>query len=442
MDKLVPQAYRKYGLYVNNFRAFPLIDDGLKPVERRILLTTYMVAREKYVKSARITGTCMARFHPHSDAYGTLTQMVNQDFIIGQGNWGNNLGVDPSPAAASRYTEAKLSKETDAMAFELIKHVPWAESELDDEPEYLPTMYPFCLMGNDYTQGIGFGYRTYIPCYATDDLRKRLFWLLSGKKGTEPIIVPKSNCKITSPIADVQALLTTGKAKIDLQGVISASAAQCKAVVKSWPAGRKFEALINKGPLKKQFDNMDIGFIDSSNGQNGTAIIFSVTKQRNREKIFSLMVKNLKAAIKGSVTFEIVTSDRQKNIRVASVDEMLINTYNMYSQANQRMIVHEINKTQDLILEMDYLDRIKGPLIKLIGEAGAKLTKEEYPKTITKLAKDSKVTEDIIRELLSKYKIQRLLTFKTDTNELNVKLVGLQANLKGLTKFVLDKYRP
>jgi len=441
MDRLVPAAYRKYGLYVNNLRAFPLKDDGLKPVERRILLTSYMVARENYVKSARITGTCMARFHPHSDSYGTLVQLVNQGFITGQGNWGNNLGVDPSPAAASRYTEAKLSKETDEMAFELIKHVPWAESELDDEPEYLPTRFPFCLMGNDYTQGIGFGYRTFIPCYSNEDLKTRLFWLLSGKKGVEPIIHPKSDCKITSPITEIQSLLTTGKAKLDLQGVLSASAAQCKAVVKSWPAGRRFEAMLNKGPIKKQLESMDIGFIDSSNGQNGTAIIFSVTKTRNREKIFALMVKNLKEAISGSVTFEVVTVDKQKNVQVTPIDEMLLNTFEVYSQANKRMIVYEINKTNDSIVEMNYLDRIKGPLVKLIGDSGSKLTKDEYPKTITKLSLETKMSEDIIRELLSKYKIQRLLTFKTDTDELNSKLASLQFNLSGLNKFVLDKYR-
>lgn len=441
MDKLVPLAYRKYGLYVNNLRSFPLKDDGLKPVERRILLTAYMVAREKYVKSARITGTCMARFHPHADAYGTLVQMVNQDFITGQGNWGNNLGVDPSPAAASRYTEAKLSKEIDEMAFELIKHVPWSESELDDEPEFLPVRFPLCLMGNDYTQGIGFGYRTYIPCYSNDDLKKRLFWLLSGKKGTEPIITPKSECRIISPVSELQLLLTTGKAKIDFQGTMSASAAQCKVVVKSWPTGRRFEALINKSPIKKQLESMDIGFIDSSNGQNGTAIIFSVTKTRNRDKIFALMVKNLKEAIKGSVTFEIVTVDRQKNVQVTSVDDMLLNTYELYKQANKRMIIHEINKTNESILEMDYLDRIKGPLIRLIGESNANLTKEEYPNTVIRLAKESNVTVDIIKELLSKYKIQRLLTFKTNTNELNAALVVLQSTLSGLDKFVLDKYR-
>ena len=288
MDRLVPQAYRKYGLYVNNSRALPLKDDGLKPVERRILLTAYLVARDKFVKSARITGTCMAKFHPHSDAYGTLVQMVNQNFVVGQGNWGNTLGVDPSGAAASRYTEAKLSKETDNMAFELINHVPWSESELDDEPEYLPTRFPFCLMGIKATEGIGFGFSTYIPCYSNEDLKRRLFWLLSGKKGTEPIISPKTSCKITSPPSALQELLTTGKAKINLQGNISASAVQCKVVIKSWPEGRSFQSILNKGPIKKQLESMDIGFIGLMVKQE--PLLFSVLPDKEIEKRFLLNV--------------------------------------------------------------------------------------------------------------------------------------------------------
>jgi len=441
MDKLVPQAYRKYGLYVNNSRAFPLKDDGLKPVERRILLTTYLVAREKFVKSARITGTCMARFHPHSDAYGTLVQMTNQGFLTGQGNWGNNLGTDPSGAAASRYTECMMSKETIDMAFELIKHVPWSESELDDEPEHLPTRFPFCLMGEEYTQGIGFGYRTFIPCYSKEDLKARLFWLLSGKKGIEPIISPISNCKITSPKEELQSLLTTGKGRLSVNGKISISAAQCKIIVKSWPPGKKFESLLNKEYLRKQLENQDIGFIDSSSGTTGTAIIFSVLKQRNREKIFNLAVKNLKMAFSGHVSFETITVDKQKQVKLTSIDEMLLHTYEMYTIANKRMLVSEINKTQDLILEMDYLDKLKDPLIKVISQIGAKLTKESLPGTIKQLSSMSKLPEDIVKEILTKYRIQRLLTFKTNTQELNDQMVDLQSKLGSLEKFVLDKYR-
>ena len=441
MDRLVPQAYRKYGLYVNNFRSFPLKDDGLKPVERRILLTTYLVARDKFVKSARVTGTCMARFHPHSDAYGTLFQMVKHDFLEGQGNWGNNLGVEPTPPAASRYTECRISKETIGMAFNLIKHVPWSESELDDEPEYIPTRFPFCLMGNDYTQGIGFGFRTYIPCYSKVDLKARLFWLLSGKKGNEPIIAPKTNCKITATKEDLQELLTTGKAKIAVAGVISVSAAQCKVIIKSWPPGRRFESILNKAPIKKQLENLDVGFIDSSSGKNGTAIIFSVSKQRNRTKIFNLLVKNIRTALIGSVSFETITVNRQRQVQVTSIDDMLLNTYEMYTQANKRMLTSEIGKVNDSILEMDCLDKIKTPLVKVMSEKGSTLTKDQLPATITRIAKESKLTYEIVKELLSKYRIQRLLTFKTDTQELNDKMVDLQTNLSTLDKFVLDQYR-
>ncbi len=441
MDRLVPIAYRKYGLYVNSFRALPLKDDGLKPVERRILLTTFIVAKDKFVKSAKIEGNCMSRFHPHSGAYGTLVQLVKQGFITGQGNWGNNLGVEPSGAAASRYTECKICKETVDMAFNLIKHVPWSESELDDEPEYIPTRFPFCLMGNDYTQGIGFGFRTFIPCYSKADLKDRLFWLLSGKKGVEPIIAPKTNCKITATKEDLQELLTTGKAKIGVSGVISVSAAQCKVVIKSWPPGRRFESILNKTPIKKQLENLDVGFIDSSSGKNGTAIIFSVSKQRNRTKIFNLLVKNIRTALIGSVSFETITVDRQRQVQVTSIDDMLLNTYEMYTQANKRMLTSEIGKANDSILEMDCLDKIKSPLIKVMSEKGSTLTKEQLPTTITRIAKESKLTDEIVKELLSKYLIQRLLTFKTDTQELNNKMVDLQSKLSTLDKFVLDQYR-
>ena len=118
---------------------------------------------------------------------------------------------------------------------------------------------------------------------------------------------------------------------------------------------------------------------------------------------------------------------------------MLLNTFEMYSQANKRMLIFEMNKINDSLLEMEYLDKIKGPLINSIR--GAILTKEEYPRTVTRIANESKVPENIVKELISKYKIQRLLTFKTDTHDLNEKMVILQSNLAELNKFVLDKYR-
>ena len=187
MDNIIPKMYKSYGEYINSSRSFPLDLDGLKPVERRILLSAFQIAKDKFVKSAKISGWTMGNFHPHSDCYMSSVNLVNQGFLIGQGNFGTKCGVENDPPAASRYTECKSSKDIIDMAFKYIKHVPWEVLELESEPLYLPTMIPFCLIGKEYTQGIGFGFRTFIPCYEMKDLKKRLLYLL-GKTKTKPII--------------------------------------------------------------------------------------------------------------------------------------------------------------------------------------------------------------------------------------------------------------
>lgn len=434
MDTLIPESYRQYGAYVNSFRAFPLVDDGLKPVERRILLTTFMVAKDKFVKSARITGNCMAKFHPHSDAYGTLVQLVRQGLIDGQGNFGNSLGVDPSPPAASRYTECRLSTFTYNIAFKLIRHVPWVESELDDEPEYIPTMYPMCLLGNEYTQGIGFGYRTYIPCYEIGDLKTRLLWLLT-KKGAEPIIKPKSDCKITATNTDLKNLLTTGKGKINVEGVTRVNNINNKLTVKSWPPGRRFEALLNRPSIRKFLENQDIGYIDSSSGANGTSIVFSVLKQRNRDKIFAEFLKQIKEAVKGSISFESVMVDLKQNVSVVSIDDMLLKTYERFKDANTNMLNHELDKNKRLIDEYNYLSLIKTPLTVILG--GTTLNFEEKVKFIST---QSKISEKIVRDLLSKYHIRKLLTFDTDTKDLEEKNKQVLLLLQDVNSYVVNQY--
>jgi len=185
MDKNIPCMYKRYGNYINSNRSFPLAIDGLKPVERRILLVAYQIAKDKFVKSARIDGTTLAKYHPHSSVYSSIVQLANQGFLNKQGNFGNNLGTDPSSAAASRYTEVKLSQHIDKIVFSnLLKYVPWELQETDEnEPKFLPSQYPLCFLGKEYTMGIGFGYRTLIPCYHENDLKNRLKWLLKMTPG-------------------------------------------------------------------------------------------------------------------------------------------------------------------------------------------------------------------------------------------------------------------
>src|SRR5262244_3175302 len=117
LEQEMRSSFLDYAMSVIVARALPDVRDGLKPVHRRVLYSMWSNgnrAGRPYVKSARIVGDVMGKYHPHGDQaiYDTLVRMA-QDFsmrlplIDGQGNFGS---VDPDPPAAERYTEARLAK--------------------------------------------------------------------------------------------------------------------------------------------------------------------------------------------------------------------------------------------------------------------------------------------------------------------------------------------
>jgi len=434
LDDLIPELYRKYGKYVNSSRAFPSIQDGLKPVEKRVLLGAYQLAKDKLIKSARIDGHVLGHWHPHSSCYGTIVQLVNQGFLEGQGNFGNNIGVEPSLAAASRYTECRLSKRTYDLAFKLIDYVPWIESELDNEPEHLPVMFPLCLASKEYTTGIGFGYKTLIPCYDLNDLKQRLMFLI-GKIKEKPLIKPISNCKILSSDKDLEGLLTTGKATIVFQGLFKLDNAHCKAIIKSWPYGKRFESILGK--FEKELVNQDIGYTDESSGENnGTHVVFEVLKQRNREEIFRSFLKKLADVLTGSVSFEINVVDKDTDqVKNMSVDKMLINTFKTYVKTNMVMLEKNESKIQENIKEVQLLEKVKPVLSKYF-----KNEEVDVDKVIQQISLEVKEDKERIKNLFQKYRITKLLTFKSDYNELIEKLEIIQNNIKNIGDFVVGQY--
>jgi len=123
------ESYLDYAMSVITARALPDVRDGLKPVHRRILYSmhqTGLVYNAKFRKSATVVGNVLGNFHPHGDAsvYEAMVKMA-QDFsfryplIVGQGNFGS---IDGDPAAAYRYTEAKMSKLSSEMLQDIEKN--------------------------------------------------------------------------------------------------------------------------------------------------------------------------------------------------------------------------------------------------------------------------------------------------------------------------------
>src|SRR3978361_1602149 len=171
LEEEMRSSYLDYAMSVIVGRALPDVRDGLKPVHRRVLFSMNengLQPNRPYVKAARIVGDVMGKYHPHGDSaiYDTLVRMA-QDFSLrymlvdGQGNFGSIAG---DPAAAMRYTEARLTR----LATELLRDID-ADTvdfgpnydESTQEPLVLPSRFPNLLVNG--TSGIAVGMATNIP---------------------------------------------------------------------------------------------------------------------------------------------------------------------------------------------------------------------------------------------------------------------------------------
>ncbi len=164
-------SFMDYAMSVIIARALPDVRDGLKPVHRRILYTQHQLNNtwnRPYLKSARVVGDCMGKFHPHGDAsiYDAVVRMA-QDFSLryplgdGQGNWGS---IDGDPAAAMRYTEVRMTRLGAEMLADIDKETVDWQPNYDDkelEPTVLPARIPNLLING--TTGIAVGMATNIP---------------------------------------------------------------------------------------------------------------------------------------------------------------------------------------------------------------------------------------------------------------------------------------
>jgi topoisomerase-4 subunit A len=233
------RAYLEYALSVVKGRALPDVCDGQKPVQRRIL---YSMSRmglgfggpngntgAKPVKSARVVGDVLGRFHPHGDqaAYDALVRMA-QDFsqryplIDGQGNFGSR---DGDGAAAMRYTEARLAKITTLLLDEIDQGTVDFQPNYDgstEEPRQLPARLPFTLLNG--ASGIAVGLATEIPSHNLREIASACVELIKNPKVSDDELlelVPGPDYpgggQIISPSSDIAEAYRTGRGSIKVR---------------------------------------------------------------------------------------------------------------------------------------------------------------------------------------------------------------------------------
>jgi len=194
IEQEMKTSYLDYSMSVIVGRALPDVRDGLKPVHRRILYAMFregLLHNKKYSKSAGVVGEVLKKYHPHGDSavYDTMVRMA-QDFnmryplVDGQGNFGS---VDGDPAAAYRYTEARLTKLAEELLADIDKETVDFTPNFDDttvEPSVLPTRVPNLLING--SAGIAVGMATNIPPHNLSEVVDGLVMMIDNPEVTIP----------------------------------------------------------------------------------------------------------------------------------------------------------------------------------------------------------------------------------------------------------------
>ena len=258
------KAYLDYALSVVHGRAIPKLSDGLKPVQRRLLFSMVEMSLSsdaKPVKSARVVGDVLGKFHPHGDqsAYEAMVRM-SQDFALryplidGQGNFGSRDGDSP---AAMRYTEARLTSFAnvllDEIAFGTVTFHPNYDGS-HEEPQELPAMLPVCLING--ASGIAVGLSTEIPSHNLGEISDGLVAILENRK--------ISNCELLNIIPgpdfpgggqvinsreELKEIYLTGKGSFITQGswfIEELTRGQWRLVFKELPHGISVQKILEE----------------------------------------------------------------------------------------------------------------------------------------------------------------------------------------------------
>ena len=311
LEDVMHNAMLPYAEYVILDRALPRVEDGLKPVQRRILFTMYengIYPDKSYKKSARVVGDCLGKYHPHGDSsvYDAMVRLaqpfnMRMTLVDGQGNFGS---VDGDPAAAMRYTEVRLRP----LAMELIKDIEkdtvrW-NPNFDDslkEPDLLPSKFPNILVNG--AAGIAVGLATNIPTHNLGEVIDGAIAYIENPKIslTELMkIVPGPDFATGGYIisnGELENAYRTGKGKIYIRAKIAlenGDADKRSIVITEIPYG------VNKAKLLARIDALTeekkelfagIQSINDESDRNGMRAVIKLKKDADVKKIIDALIK-------------------------------------------------------------------------------------------------------------------------------------------------------
>jgi len=387
------RAYLEYALSVVKGRALPDVCDGNKPVQRRILYSmhrmglsfsgTTAASGARPVKSARVVGDVLGRFHPHSDqaAYDALVRMAQgfaqrYPLVDGQGNFGSR---DGDGAAAMRYTEARLSPIARLMLDELDEGTVDFQPNYDgstEEPRLLPARLPFVLLNG--ASGIAVGLATEIPSHNLREVAAAAVALLKNERLSDDelhALLPAPDFpgggQIISPAADIREAYANGRGSLKVRArwiVEDLARGQWQLVVTELPPQasaqrvlEEIEELTNpkvkagKKALTQEQQQLKatlLSMLDAVRDESGReAPVRLVFEPKSRTVELAELVGTLLAhtSLEGSVPLNLTMVGRDGRPTPKSLRQMLVEWLDFRLTTVQRRTAHRLARARERI---------------------------------------------------------------------------------------------
>lgn len=447
----VKKSFIAYAMAVNVSRAIPDVRDGMKPVHRRIMYAMHdmgLTYDKGYKKCAKIVGEVLGKYHPHGDSsvYDALVRMA-QDFSInfplvdGHGNFGS---VDGDPAAAYRYTEARLSKLANEMLREIDKDTVDFYPNFDDtemQPVVLPSRFPNILVNG--SDGIAVGMATNIPPHNLAECIDGCIALIENPEITSDELmeyIPAPDYPTGGVLmgrSGIRQAYRTGKggfvlrAKTEIEDF--ANGTRERIVVSELPYQ------VNKAALIKTIADMvrdkrieGVSDIKDESDRHGMRIVIDVKKDANSQVVLNTLYKHTNLQVKDGIILLALVDGEPK---ILSLKEILTHYVAHQESVIVRRTKYDLAKTEErehivkgLVIALNNIDRV----IEIIKQSS---DKDSACKSLMAEFELSDKQANAILEM----RLQRLTAMEVE--KLNEELVELDKTIADLKDILANEWR-
>ena len=460
MEEVLHESMIPYSEHVILERALPRVEDGLKPVQRRILFTMHELGNtvdKPHRKCARIVGDCLGKYHPHGDSsvYDALTRMA-QPFVMraplvdGHGNFGS---IDGDSPAAMRYTEARMTELASLLLKDIDKDTVGFHLNFDDtqkEPDLLPGRFPNLLVNG--ASGIAVGLATNIPPHNLGEAIDAAVALIDNPK----ITVPELMQHLKAPdfptggiLAGGDELLqayTTGRGKLQVRARIN---------IEDGSAGRKLIVIteipyqVNKAAMLEKILRVSeerkglfsgIYDIRDESDRTGMRAVIEVKRDTDPEKLLNALYKYTDLQVTFGVNMVAIADGKPVQMGIKPIlGHFITHQKNVVTRRTK----YELNQAEarahileGLIVAVDNLDEV----IALIrGSKNPKEAREKLVQRFTLTEAQAQAILDMRLQRLTNLEIITLRNEYADLQKLISRLKGILSSEKKLMTVIKNE---